>query len=58
VEVEHGLLELTNQARTRRAGDQVLVEDTHEEELRDGIEIVGVTSLLADTQDATRTSSF
>jgi predicted peroxiredoxin len=33
-------------------------KDLQEEELRDGIEIVGVTSFLADTQDATRTFSF
>jgi predicted peroxiredoxin len=33
-------------------------KDLQEEELRDGIEIVGVTSFLADTQDATRMFSF
>jgi predicted peroxiredoxin len=33
-------------------------KDLREEELLDGIEIVGVTSFLADTQDATRTFSF
>jgi predicted peroxiredoxin len=32
--------------------------DLQEEELRDGAEIVGVTSFLADTKDATRTFSF
>ena len=32
--------------------------DVPEEDLRDGAEIVGVTSFLADTQDATRTFSF
>ena len=32
--------------------------DLREEELRDGAEIVGVTSFLLDTQDATRTFSF
>jgi predicted peroxiredoxin len=33
-------------------------KDLQEEELRDGIEIVGVTLFLADTKDATRTFSF
>ena len=32
--------------------------DVQEEDLRGGVEIVGVTSFLADTQDATRTFSF
>ena len=32
--------------------------DVRKEDLRDGTEIVGVTSFLAETQDATRTFSF
>jgi predicted peroxiredoxin len=32
--------------------------EVREEDLRDGTEIVGVTSFLAETQDATRTFSF
>jgi predicted peroxiredoxin len=33
-------------------------QDLQEEDLRDGTEIVGVTSFLAETQDAARTFSF
>ena len=49
----------------RELGGRILVcdlcleaTDLQAEDLRDGVEIVGVTSFLADTRDATRTFSF
>jgi predicted peroxiredoxin len=61
-----GMPEMRELVRSFQAsGGRILVcdlclqaKDLQEEKLRDGIEIVGVTSFLADTQDVTRTFSF
>jgi predicted peroxiredoxin len=61
-----GMPEMGELVRSFRSlGGRILVcdlcleaKDLQEEDLRDGIEIVGVTTFLADTHDATRTFSF